>query len=266
MTRLADKAVILAAGQGNRMGGQVPKPLLPLSGVPGDLCFLDWHILQLQRCGVQEIYLVGNDVTFGTALQARAEVPVRWILNPTQDLSRSGSGHSAHLAFTDAAGILDSRSSVILMDADIVYQAQVLQVLAQAPQEQSCTLVCTRRETNNEEILVFADPADPATALRHGKGLYGTPLVRGLQCLGEATGIVRFAASDHSDILAISEWLMTRSTAKTRNEHEDLTQQLMHLRRMRAVCFSDYLFMEVDTPEDHLKLRTQVYPQLQLAQ
>lgn len=262
MAKLADKAVILAAGQGNRMGGATPKPLLPLSGRPGDPCFLDWHLRHLHAYGVREIYLVGNDVTFGTQLQAMADVPATWILNPSPDLSRSGSGHSAHIAFNDAAGILDGKSSVILMDADIVYQREVLDVLAQAPQQHSCTLVCTRRETNNEEILVFAAPEAPTLALRHGKGLYGTPLVRGLDCLGEATGIVRFAAADHADILAISEWLMTRSTAKTRNEHEDLTQQLMHLQRMHAVTFHDLLFMEVDTPEDHARMRRELYPHL----
>lgn len=262
MARLADKAVILAAGQGNRMGGSIPKPLLPLSGKPGDPCFLDWHLWHLHRCGVREIYLVGNDVTFGTQLQAMQDVPATWILNPSSDLSRSGSGHSAHIAFNDPATILDGRSSVLLMDADIVYEAAVLDVLAQAPQEHSCTLVCTRRETNNEEILVFAATDAPALALRHGKGLYGTPLVRGLDCLGEATGIVRFAAADHADILAISEWLMTRSTAKTRNEHEDLTQQLMHLRRIHAVTFRDFLFMEVDTPEDHATMRRDLLPRL----
>lgn len=262
MAKLADKAVILAAGQGNRMGGRTPKPLLPLSGREGDPCFLDWHIRQLHHAGVREIYLVGNDVTFGTQLQAMHEVPVTWILNPSPDLSRSGSGHSAHIAFNDPAGILDGSSSVILMDADIVYQTEVLDVLAKAPQQQSCTLVCTRRETNNEEILVFAHPDRSNLALRHGKGLYGTPLVRDLLCLGEATGIVRFAAADHADILAISDWLMTRSTAKTRNEHEDLTQQLMHLQRMHAITFRDFLFMEVDTPEDHQKMCRELFPHL----
>jgi choline kinase len=54
MLKLADKAVILAAGQGNRMGGRTPKPLLPLSGREGDACFLDWHLTQLHRFGVRK--------------------------------------------------------------------------------------------------------------------------------------------------------------------------------------------------------------------
>lgn len=61
-----DKAVILAAGRGNRISKAskgTPKPLLPLDGSepgPGATTFLDWHLRSLARAGAKEIYLVGN--------------------------------------------------------------------------------------------------------------------------------------------------------------------------------------------------------------
>ena len=72
-----DKAVILAAGRGNRIAAAasgVPKPLLSLDGAREDSTFLDWHLLALQAAGVREIYLVGNRATFGTRLRAMTDV------------------------------------------------------------------------------------------------------------------------------------------------------------------------------------------------
>jgi choline kinase len=55
---------------------------------------------------------------------------------------------------------------------------------------------------------------------------------------------------------------MTRSTAKLKNEHEDLTQQLMYLEKIHAARFKDLLFMEVDTPADYQKMRNDIYPNI----
>ena len=51
-----DKAVILAAGLGNRISAvakDTPKPLLPLDGQKGSDTFLDWHVRSLADAGVK---------------------------------------------------------------------------------------------------------------------------------------------------------------------------------------------------------------------
>lgn len=258
------KAIILAAGMGNRISSmtKTPKPLLPLDGKPGGETFLDWHIRCLRRHGVHEIFIVGNEMTVNTPL-AQSGDDVRWILNPTTDLSTSGSAHSASFAFNHPKGILDGRSHVLLMDADILYDPAALEIAFAQGGDGSATLIHPRFDETSEEVLVYGISGIP---VRHGKGLGGTPLSANLSCFGEATGIVRLSPRDHGDIKAITDWLMQFSTAKTRSEHEDITQKLMDLQRMTAVFLpAEMDFMEADFPQEYEKLIQVMYPRLRNA-
>ena len=61
----------------------------------------------------------------------------------------------------------------------------------------------------------------------------------------------------------MTEWLMKYSTAKTRSEHEDITQRLMLLDRVSAVTFGhERLFMECDTPDEYKVLIEEMWPKL----
>jgi choline kinase len=264
-----DKAVVLAAGLGNRISAvaqNTPKPLLPLDGKAGGPTFLDWHVEHLAAVGVREIYLVGNKVTFGTKLRAappRSGRPVTWILNPTEDLSTSGSGHSAWYAWGSEHGILDGKSRVVLMDADVLYEPSLLALLAGAEGPRSKTLICSDFRHTDEEVLVFADAQDETTPRLHGKGLLGTELAKGLTCLGEATGILLFEPGDHSLLRDATNWTIKFSTAKTRSEHEDITQRMMQKGAMTSVRFGkERVFMECDTPDEYQTLTREVYPSL----
>jgi len=259
-----DKAVILAAGRGNRISnlGSTPKPFLPLDGNPGSPTFVDWHLDRLAAIGVREIYLVGNQRTFDTPFAERPGTRVRWVLNPTEDLTRSGSGHSTWFAWKSEHRILDGESRVILMDADILYEPRVLDLIDSAPTVKpgiSRTLVSADYRTSEEEVMVFAEGQ---RAVMHGKGLLGTRLTRGLACMGEATGIVLFEPADHALVAEATEWCMRFSTAKERSEHEDITQRLMLAERMEVVAFRDMLFMECDTPEEYATLTSDLYPRV----
>jgi choline kinase len=266
--RSIDKAVILAAGLGNRISkaaAGTPKPLLPIDGK--STTFLDWHLRALAKAGVKEIYIVGNKVTYEAKLAAREEVShttrVAWILNPTEDLSTSGSGHSAWYAWHDDRNILDGRSRVVLMDADIVYEPRIYDLLKESASPRSKSLVCGDFRQTDEEVLVFSDEAPPCLPRLHGKGLLGTPLTQGLLCRGEATGILLFEPGDHALVRQVTDWVIRFSTAKTRSEHEDITQRMMTLGRIDLVPFGrDLLFMECDTPEEYALLTTELYPKI----
>jgi choline kinase len=250
-----DKAVILAAGRGDRMrpaAAGTPKPLLPLDGTPGGPTFLDWHLAALRTAGVREIFLVGNRDTFGTRLRATPDVPATWILNPTDDLAASGSAHSWAIALGGPHAILDGRSRVILMDADILYGLDLFDCLSRAAGGRSKTLVCPDYRPGDEEVLVFADSGRARRPRMHGKGLLSTPLTRGLVCIGEATGVVVWEPRDHDLVSAVTDWTMRYSTAKLLSEHEDVTGTMMMLGRMDAVFLPvGFSFLEVDTPEDY---------------
>jgi choline kinase len=254
-----DKAIILAAGAGRRIAGasaDVPKPLLPLD--ESGLTFLDWHLRCLAAHGASEIFLVGNSVTFGTRIAAMERVPATWILNDAA-AGATGSGHSAHLAFTSEHRILDGVSRVVLMDADVVYDPALVGELASATVTASKTLVCAKYRETAEEVMVFGDESGAPRV--HGKGLLGTPLVRNLKCLGEATGLLLLEPAEHELWLAASEWCMRFSTAKTRSEHEDVTQRIMLASALRAVSFDDdQRFMECDTPDEYGVVRKEMVP------
>jgi len=259
--RPIEKAIILAAGMGKRLAkapelAKTPKPLLPLD--ESGLTFLDWHLRSLAAHGTREIYLVGSQVTFGTQLAAMATVPATWIMNDFPG-DQSGSGHSTQLAFTSPHAILDGRARVVLMDADVVYDPELWDELAGAPGPRSKTLVCSKYRETDEEVMVFAD-AEGAPRI-HGKGLLGTPLVRGLRCAGEATGLLLLEPEDHALWLASASWCMQFSTAKTRSEHEDITQRMMLARALDIVSFDDDgRCMECDTPEEYEIVRREMVP------
>lgn len=259
-----DKAIILAAGVGKRIAGvqagaaaTVPKQLLPLDD-SGKLTFLDWHLRALAAHGAKEIYIVGNKITFGTKLAAMEHVKATWIMNDFPG-DVSGSGHSAHLAFTSEHAILDGKSRVVLMDADLVYDPTLLAELASGESAGSKTLVCGRFRETDEEVMVFGD--DRGVPRIHGKGLLGTPMVKDLTCMGEATGILLLEPNDHATWLGAAAWCMKFSTAKTRSEHEDITQRLLGMGTLDAVVFEDdKRCMECDTPDEYDVLRRDMVP------
>jgi choline kinase len=255
-----DKAIILAAGMGKRIAGIAgapPKPLLPLDDT-GRLTFIDWHLRSLHAHGARNIYLVGSTSTFGTRTAAMDSIPATWIMNDFPgDLS--GSGHSAHLAFVSEHGILDGRSRVVLMDADVVYDPSLFAELASTSSPRSKTLVCRRFRETDEEVLVFGD--DQGVPRVHGKGLLGTPLVQGRACLGEATGLLLLEPQDHDLWLRVAAWCINFSTARTRSEHEDITGWLLAIGALDAVVFDDDArFMECDTPDEYEVAKREVVP------
>ncbi len=264
---MIDKAVVLAAGLGNRISAvarDVPKPLLPLSGVPGSApTFLDWHFRALERAGCKELYFVGNPRTFGTPLPSSSTMKAAWILNPTEDVSTSGSGHSTWFAWKSEHAILDGRSRVVLMDADVLYDPRVFEILAAHPSRRSKTLVCTDFRNTQEEVLVFADPSAPEEPRLHGKGLLDTPMTESARCVGEATGILLWEPADHDALARVTDWVIRYSTAKTRSEHEDITQRMMLAGKMHVAGLdAGVAFMECDTPDEYEVLTRDMFPRL----
>lgn len=260
------KAVVLAAGAGSRMGAltaSTPKPLLPIDGHDGARTFLDWHLRCLAAAGVEEIHLVGSPRTFGTRLAGMDAVPAEWILNPTEPASASGSAHSAWYAWQSPHRILDGRSRVILMDADVVYDPTLLVDLVAAPGDRSTMLVAREHARTGEEVLVFADPRAPDRPRRQGKGMLGSSEVAAFTCLGEATGIVLWEAADHALLAERTDAIVRHSPAGPRSEHEAVTEQLMAADRVRALTFGpERVFLEVDTPDDYRRLIAEVVPRL----
>jgi choline kinase len=273
------QAVILAAGRGSRIAEESqykPKALLPIGARSlndtTQTSFLRRQCDVLKELGVEQIVVVaGYKKEMVIADLAEWGPWVEVVINTTEDISTSGSLHSFQFAANAGLGILDGKRQTLMMDADIVYDKRVLQLLLDAPLTSSM-LVCSHYHPGNEEVLVYGKPQRPRFM---GKGL--SPLVANNEpCIGEAVGIVKFAPQDHPIVRATVDWMVGDPTAKPKSaerkgfgparmatEHEELTQRFMRYERMSCVTFGEELpFMEVDTPEEYALLRNRFYPNL----
>jgi choline kinase len=273
------QAVILAAGRGSRLHEhtkEMPKALLPI-GPRSQLdttetCFLRRQIEILMQFGVGEIVIVVGSLKEQIIdAVAQWKVPVSLVVNPTPDMGSSGSLHSFQYAVRSPYRVLDGRTQTLLMDADIVYHPEALKRLLESP-EQSALLVCDRFTSDGEEVLAYGTLEHPRFL---AKGL--TPsLVAGEPCLGEATGIVKFAPTDHALARETIDWMLGDpdapegsarhkgyGPARRATEHEELTQRFMRYRRMRCVRFGEQIpFMECDDAREYKKVRDSFYPHL----
>lgn len=265
------RAVILAAGKGNRISKvsqTTPKPLLTLDGQKEGITFIDWHIRCLVRQGVQEVILVGNQQTYGWTSQVLEDarqkngVSIEWELNPVEDLSTSGSGHSLLIALQANPRLCEGSLPLLYMDADILYDPRMFAYCQWSPDSPVQSLVCPEFRDTNEEVLVFGHRALKEARL-HGKGLLRTPIVETLDCLGEATGVICVPASHQRSFAKVAEWVVQFSTAKQRSEHEDISGRLMAMGRVSTVDLpKGFSFMECDTPEEYKVLTSEMAPRL----
>jgi choline kinase len=273
------QAVILAAGRGSRLAEhtrEMPKALLPIG--PRSLAdktptsFLRRQVEILREQSVRDIVVVVGCLKDLILEEAKHwDVPLRFVVNPTEDMGTSGSLHSFQYASRSAYGVLDGTKQTLLMDGDIVYHRGALARLLDAPEESSM-LVTGAFDGDDEEVLVWGTVERPRFL---GKGL--TPaLVSDASCLGEAVGIVKFAPADHALARESMDWMLGDSSAdpnsgryrgfgpaRRATEHEELTQRFMRYRKMRCVMIGpDLPFMECDDAREYRKVRETFYPHI----
>jgi choline kinase len=273
------QAVILAAGRGSRLvehTRELPKALLPIG--PRSLVdktptsFLRRQVEILRELGVREIVVVVGCLRELILEEAKHwGVPLRFVVNPTEDMGTSGSLHSFQYAARSGEGVLRGDKQTLLMDGDIVYHRGALRRLLESP-EQSSLLVSSVHDGDDEEVLVYGSLEHPRFL---GKGLTPT-LVANEPCLGEAVGIVKFAPRDHALAVESMDWMLGDPSAaagsgrergfgpaRRATEHEELTQRFMRYRKMRAVSIGvDLPFMECDDAREYKRVREQFYPRL----
>ena len=279
MTGAPYQAVILAAGRGSRLidyTKATPKSLLPLGPRARtdatETCFLRRNIELLLDADVKQIVVVvGWQRDRIVAAVEKWRLPVTFVVNPTSDISQSGSLHSFQIAAGSPHRVLDGTMQTILMDADIVYHPRVIETLVEAP-ERTALLVCERYTGDGEEVLVYGSELRPRFI---GKALTSN-LVADAPCLGESAGIMKIAPADHALCRETMNWMLGDPDApassaafkgygpgRRATEHEELAGRLMLLSRMACLRFSaDIPFMECDTPVDYRTVRESFYPRL----
>ena len=142
------KAVMLAAGVGNRLSKDRPEPPKVLLRFAGK-SLLERHIAHLKRCGVAELVVgVGYQADMISAEIKRlgAEAYVRTVDNPR---FRDGSGITlASLGEEFACG-----RDVLLMDGDVLYDERILRRLIDT-RHRNCFLLDRDFEPGDEPVKI----------------------------------------------------------------------------------------------------------------
>ena len=143
------KAIICAAGRGVRLGANSPKILLEFGG----RTLLEWHALRLREAGVHDVVLVTGHLREQIApvlpgISARHGLSMRELVN---ERFHEGSVLSLAAALPEIEG---SREPILLMDADVLYPAQMLERLIRSTHPTALLLDREYSTRDDDPVLV----------------------------------------------------------------------------------------------------------------
>jgi choline kinase len=223
------ECLILAAGNGSRiasMSGGVPKPLVPLFGVP----LLEHILLASQAAGINRFVIVvgyrADLIRSWFASRAFADMSITLIEN--RDYHKAN-GVSA-LAAKD-----EFRSHFLMLMADHVFEPKTAQALLQQPLAEDEILLAVDQKLDR----IF--DSDDATKVKR----------EGTHIVGIGKDLARYDALDTGMFLC-SPALFTslESTKKEGNcSLSDGMRRLARDRKLRAFDVGDAHWQDVDTPE-----------------
>jgi choline kinase len=253
-------AVVLAAGVNRRMGTRTPKSLLALDENGQTTTFLQRHVDLLRSEAADRVIVVVSRQ--GAELDEIQGLRGAELVVSPFDTGLSGSTLSMLCALRELA--VDTRSGLLISDADIVYERRLLRWIVDN-RGPSSVFVTPRIAGDEEEVLVYGpNPANPHLI---GKGL--TPeITADLHLFGESLGIIYIAPEDRRFVLAMSKWLAGwppevtgYGYSKELSEHEEVWQYAFARDRMTAMVLpEDLILAECDTPDDYRHIVGELFP------
>ena len=244
------KAVILAAGVGERLGGgpeQPPKALLSFGGKT----LLARHLEILRHCGVEETVIA----TGYKAAEIEAELGrlgalqsgfASCVLNPDFRAGSILSLWAVRETFAEGADIL-------LMDADVLYDYRLMARLT-ASAHGNCFLMDRNIEPGEEPVKL---------CVKDGRLVDFHKIVRGpYDFHGESVGFFRFRSETAARLAALAESYI--ASGRKSEWYEEAVRDLL-LERPGEFGFEDVTglpWIEIDFPEDVAKARDVILPEL----
>ncbi len=235
MRTTAMKALILTAGCSVRLRpltDRTPKCLLTVGGVP----ILRRSVDNLLQMGLEELVVVTGylgDMVRSALTGWFPELPIRFIDNP--DYASTNNAYSLLLA----RPALDDQE-FFLLDGDIVYDAEVVGLLAQHGPD--CLALRTSGTIGMEEVKVAIGPTG------HIAGIGKEVPVPG--AAGESVGIEYFAAATASSLFSVLHQQVIEQGEV--NEYYEAAFQEMIDRgaALTAIDIGRSYAIEIDTRED----------------
>lgn len=245
------KAIILAAGRGERLGdaaaGQ-PKCLLRFGGKT----LLQQHIENLDRLDAGRIIIVTGyrHEQIETALaQIKSRTPVETIVNPDYELGSIVSLYCARELLADG-------TDTVLMDADVLYDPDILGRLFDT-QSGNCFLLDRDFEPGDEPVKLCVSGAVPVEFRK----IPDRAISWDYQ--GESVGFFRFDAAMSARLAhKVGEYLDTgRSMEPYEEAIRDLLRETPELFRFEDI--TGRAWIEIDFPSDVARA-TEIYENIVL--
>jgi choline kinase/GNAT superfamily N-acetyltransferase len=237
------KAVILAAGRGTRLGpkyaGQ-PKILLQFGG----RSLLDWHAQRLSEAGITRAVLVTGyqrEAISGVlnGVRKQYDLDIKEMVNP--DFAE-GSMLSLRAALPE---LENADEPVLLMDADVLYPAAMLQRLMQSQHPTALLIDRAYSKADHDAILV------PIHA--------GRPVDLGMNCTGEADVVgesIGFFKLDREDL----PLLVGQTAQRSSGPHEAALRALVLAGRFGYEDVTGMPWIEIDFPRDVERATQEILP------
>lgn len=237
-------AVILAAGRGTRLAGEVrdyPKGFLRV----GERPIIEESIDRLSAAGIEDVLIVTGHCAGHYDDLARQRVGlVRTVHNPRY--ADSGSMYSLYCAREEVPG------SFLLLESDLVYEPRALEVLLQSAAEDAILL--SGPTGAGDEVYVEVRDGRLQSMSKQRAAL-GTPPA------GELVGISRISAG-----LFVLMCHIAGRAFETSLHYDYETDCLVVAGRERPIAcpvVPDLVWGEIDDPAHLARVRSLVYPEIQ---
>lgn len=239
------KAIIYAAGRGTRLQAELPKILLEFGG----RSLLDWHALRLREAGVREVVLVTGHLREQIAellpsIRERHEIAVREIVNAR---FQEGSVLSLQVSLPE---IESSSDPVLLMDADVLYPAEMLGRLITSPHRTALLLDREFSTADDDPVLVPVRNGRPFDFRKQWSGE--------ADFVGESIGFFKITPEDFPLLIE-----QTQARCHGRNcadSYDEVLRAMVLAGRFGYEDVTGLPWIEIDFPKDVVDARDGVVP------
>jgi len=247
------RAIILAAGRGLRLkqpeDRQLPKSLLRFGGKT----LLERHLILLRDAGVQEVVLAlgfRRELIHDELERLRWEPRPETVVNERFDLGSVLTVHTAAEALTRGGEIL-------LMDADVLYDARILDALVAGRQSVNRLLIDREFEPGDEPVKLCLRGGVPVELRKQ------LPAELAYDTIGESVGFFRLAPAGARRLAALVAGYVERDLSHM--PHEEALRDLI-LERSHPIEVADVTgapWIEIDYDADVARAEREILPELQ---
>lgn len=242
------KAILYAAGIGNRLGGRFgarPKLLLEFGG----RSLLDWHLQRLAQLGAPELVVVTGYERAQLEAALAALGPRHGLRTRTRHNSDFTEG--SVLSFGASLPELEALSEpVLLMDGDVLYPAAMLRQLWHSPHPTALLVDREYSTADDDPVLV---PLRAGRPFDFCKGWTGQA-----DAVGESVGFFKLDPRDLPLLIAETRGRLTG--AGRQDSYDDVLRVLVRAGRFGAEDVTGLPWTEIDFPGDVERAEREVLP------